>query len=138
MIEIRDRDGDVLKTVDASDLRGADLRGADLSGADLRGAEGLPDAPSVPNIDAQIYRDVTDGFKLEMGAWHTCATTHCRAGHAIRLAGERGKEIERLYGPNVAGALIYAASRPDKPAPNWYATNDKALDDLKACAEADQ
>ena len=39
MIDIRNKYGAVLRTVDADTLRGADLRGADLRGADLRGAD---------------------------------------------------------------------------------------------------
>ena len=39
MIEIKDRGGKVLATVDADTLRWADLRGANLSGANLRWAD---------------------------------------------------------------------------------------------------
>ena len=34
-------------------------------------------------------------------------------------------------------ALIYAASRPDQKVPNFYASNDEALADLRRGAEAD-
>jgi hypothetical protein len=43
MIEIKRKDGSVIRTIDADSLQGADLRDADLQGADLRGA-GLRDA----------------------------------------------------------------------------------------------
>jgi len=39
MIEIKLKDGSVIKMIDADSLRGADLRGADLRGADLRWAD---------------------------------------------------------------------------------------------------
>lgn len=39
MIEIKDRWGVVMKTINASNLRGANLRGADLIGANLSGAD---------------------------------------------------------------------------------------------------
>lgn len=39
MIEIKNKDGVVLRTMDADTLRGANLIGADLRGADLRGAD---------------------------------------------------------------------------------------------------
>ena len=39
MTEIKNKDGAVLRTVDADTLREADLRGADLNGADLFGAD---------------------------------------------------------------------------------------------------
>jgi len=39
MIEIKRKDGSVVRTIDADSLRGADLRGADLRDADLQGAD---------------------------------------------------------------------------------------------------
>src|ERR1051326_7596040 len=130
-------------------LTGADLTGAVLAGADLTGAV-LADAvltdavltgavladaaiPVVPDIDATIYAAITDGKgELQMGAWHTCETTHCRAGWAITLAGEAGRKLEKRYGPAAAGALIYAKSRPGVPIPNFYAGDEAALADIKA------
>jgi uncharacterized protein YjbI with pentapeptide repeats len=141
-----------------ADLGGADLRGADLGGADLRGAylrgaylggadlggaylggadlggADLGGAPIVPNIDAAILAAIEAGGKLDMAQWHTCDTTHCRAGWAITLAGDKGRALEREHGPAVAGALIYAASRPDKPVPNFYASTADAMADIRAGA----
>jgi hypothetical protein len=131
--------GAVLSGADLSgaDLSGADLSGADLSGADLSGAVGLPEAPTVPGIDAAILERVeSGGGHLDMGAWHTCDTTHCRAGWAIVLAGEAGRALEARLGPAVAGTLIYLASRPGVPPPDFYRTTDAALADLRACAAA--
>jgi len=119
-----------------ADLSGAVLSGADLSGADLRGAD-LSDAVKIPHIDAAILAAVDTGGNLEMGNWHTCQTTHCLAGWAITLAGEAGLTLEREYGPAAAGALIYAASSPDKRIPNFYATNADAMADLRARAAED-
>ncbi len=131
-------------TLRDADLRGADLsgatlrdatlRGATLSRADLSGAIGLPPAPAIPNIDAAILAKIDAGGVLDMARWHTCETTHCRAGWAVHLAGEAGAALEREYSTNVAAALIYAASRPNKRIPNWYATDAEALEDLRACA----
>ncbi len=130
-----------------ADLRGADLRGADLTDADLRGAN-LTDAdlrganlrvtvPVIPNIDAAILEAVKGaGCSLDMGSWHTCETTHCRAGWAITLAGPVGKTLEEIWGPSVAGALIYNASRPGKPVPNFHASNEDAMCDMEECARA--
>lgn len=114
-----------------ADLRGAKLRGAYLRGADLRGVIGLPDAPVIPAIDAVILAAIEAGGGLDMSSWHACETTHCRAGWAITLAGERGKELERLYGPSVAAALIYHASDPDRPIPDWHAKNEAAMADMR-------
>ena len=93
-------------------------------------------APVVENIDAAILAAVEAGGRLEMSDWHTCETTHCRAGWAITLAGLPGKILEERYGPGVAGALIYASSRPGRRVPNFVTSNDEAMADLRACAAA--
>jgi hypothetical protein len=118
------------------DLRGAymggvDLRGVDLRGVDLRGADIL----KIKNIDAAILAAIdARGNELRMSSWHTCDTTHCRAGWAIHLAGDAGYKLEKVVGSAAAGALIYAASRPDKPVPDFIASDAVALADLRACA----
>jgi uncharacterized protein YjbI with pentapeptide repeats len=113
-------------------LEGANLRGADLEGAILYGAIGLPDAPSVDDLDAKILAMV-DGpdahGSLDMSVWHTCETTHCRAGWAIHLAGEAGYDLESRLGSATAGSLIYYASTGRVP--DFYATTDEALADLR-------
>ena len=125
-------------------LRGANLTGANLTGANLRGAAltnavltgaELPDGvPLVTNIDAAILSAISeDASGLKMDRWH-CGTTHCRAGWAVILAGDAGVALERQIGTAAAGALIYAASRPDKPVPNFYASNADALADLRESA----
>ena len=119
----------------SADLSGADLSGADFSGANFSGAKGLPVAPVIARIDAAIVAAIrAEGCLLEMYAWHKCETTHCRAGWAVHLAGDAGHALEQQYGTSVAGALIYAASRPDKPVPNWHVTNEEAMADLIKCA----
>ena len=79
------------------------------------------------DIDAKIADAVQRDGALDMSAWHTCETTHCRAGWAIHLAGEAGKALERAVGSCAAGALIYAVSRPDKPVPDFYGANEMAM-----------
>jgi uncharacterized protein YjbI with pentapeptide repeats len=120
-----------------ADLSGAYLRGADLSGAYLSGAYlSGANIPTVENIDAKILAEIEAGGKLDMRLWHTCETTHCRAGWAIALAGKPGKELEEKVGSNAAGALIYAASRPGLPVPNFFATDEEAMADIRKCAGA--
>lgn len=119
-----------------ANLSGANLRGAYLSGANLSEANNLPIVPVILNIDASILEQI-DGGKLHMGEWHGCSTTHCRGGWAIVLAGEAGKTLEDKLGSNVAAALIYAASRPDRRVPDFFATNENAMEDLRACAALD-
>ena len=93
--------------------------------------------PVIASIDAAILAAIeAPGHALDMKMWHTCGTTHCRAGWAITLAGEAGAALERAIGSAAAGTLIYAASRPNQPVPDFYASNEDALADLRACADA--
>ena len=123
----------------SADLSSADLRSADLSSADLRSADlryvfkALPD---LKNPDALILAAIENGGKLEMSDWHKCETTHCRAGWYIQLAGPAGAMLEAVYGAPAAGAIIFTKSYPDKPVPDFYASNDDALADIKANALA--
>jgi uncharacterized protein YjbI with pentapeptide repeats len=113
-----------------ANLSGANLSGANLSGANLSGAA----IPVIEHIDAKILAAIEAGGKLDMTDWHICKTTHCRAGWAITLAGDGGAALENAVGPNAAGALIYAASRPDKPVPNFHTSDKDAMNDIRACA----
>ena len=121
-----------------ANLSRADLSGADLSDADLRGAD-LSDAdiPIIENIDSKILAAIEDGGTLNMGAWHSCETSHCRAGWAITIAGEAGLALEKSVGAAAAGALIYAKSAPTLPVPNFYTTDALALADIKKRAAAE-
>ena len=119
-----------------ADISGAYLRDADLSEANLAKALLPPGVPIVPDIDKAILAEIEAGGELRMMDWHYCETAHCRAGWAIHLAGEAGSRLEKEIGPCAAGALIYAASRPDKPVPDFYAPDDEALEDLRQCANA--
>ena len=118
-----------------ADLRGADLRGADLErailertnliGADLeranlRGAyleranlEGAKIDYQIEEGLIQKIRDIVfhNNKNLFMRNWHygcddaSCGTAHCIAGWACEL-GKNGKELEKKYGPEVAGLLL--------------------------------
>ena len=113
-------------------LTGAVLTGAVLTGAVLTGAVGVT-APIIPNIDDTILSAIeSPNHSLEMRSWHTCETTHCRAGWAIHLAGEAGKMLEERIGSAAAGALIYHASAGYVP--NFYAGNADALEDIRTHA----
>jgi hypothetical protein len=71
-----------------------------------------------------------------MGTWHKCETTHCRAGWVITLAGDAGKAMEFCMGTPAAAALIYLASDPTlERIPDFYASNEAALADMKHLAE---
>jgi len=120
-------------------LTGANLTRANLTRANLAGAnQELLDVPVVPKIDQLILSAIDAGGTLNMGSWHGpegwCGTTHCRAGWAVHLAGEKGKALEDRIGTQRAGAMIYRASRPGKPAPWFFGPNDEAMEDIRKCA----
>ena len=122
-----DLSGAVLR---GADLRGAVLRDADLSDADLRGV------PKIPNIHQAVYAAASKPEALNMGNWHTCETTHCRAGWVVTLAGDAGRALGFGMGTASAAAFIYLASDPSlKKIPNFYDTNAAALADMKRLAE---
>jgi len=92
-----------------------------------------PDVPVVDRLDSKILAVVECGSgKLDMSSWHTCETTHCRAGWAITLAGEAGKALEEKVGSRAAGAAIYRASTGRSP--HFFATNENAMADIRRCA----
>src|SRR5690606_22635005 len=90
-----------------------------------------PEVPVVPNLDRQILdRIERSGSSLDMADWHTCETTHCRAGWAIVLAGAAGRRPEAERGPSRARAAMYRASTGR--APLFLGSNSASLDDLRA------
>jgi hypothetical protein len=93
-----------------------------------------PDVPVVPDLDARILAALEAGGTLDMQSWHTCETTHCRAGWAIHLAGAAGKAIEARLGSQRAGAEIYRASTGRVP--HFFATTERALADIRDRAAA--
>jgi uncharacterized protein YjbI with pentapeptide repeats len=121
-----------------ADLSGANLRGADLNGADLRGAH-LSGVPFVKNIHQMIYAAASQEGALNMSTWHSCETTHCRAGWVVTLAGAGGAALERAMGTPAAAAIIYMRSDPKlERVPNFYASNTDALADMKRLAELEK
>src|ERR671925_240447 len=104
-------------------LTEAILTGADLTGADLAGRT----VPIVEDLDrkmAEVALAATDS--LNMCAWHSCETTHCRAGWAITLAGTKGAALERAIGPSAAGAFIYF--RSVGYVPDFFTSTSEAAD----------
>ena len=92
--------------------------------------------PIIPDIHRAVYEAVSRSGALNMGNWHTCDTTHCRGGWIVELAGPGGKALEWAMGTLAAAAIIYMASDPKlEKIPNFYATNQDALDDMKRLAE---
>ena len=143
--------GAYLRGADLSgaDLSGAHLRGAYLSGADLRGAyfrdanlsgADLRDAPEclkIKDIHKKVYEAASKKNALDMDDWHTCETTHCRAGWVTHLAGDAGRVLEWQVGTPAAAAIIYMISDPElERIPDFYCTNEVALENMKRLANA--
>ncbi|WP_369913934.1 pentapeptide repeat-containing protein [Xanthomonas sp. NCPPB 3005] len=119
-------------------LRGAVLRGAVLRGAVLSGADGHACPVVIKNIHQAVYAAASKPAALDMGSWHTCNTTHCRAGWVVTLAGDGGRALEYAFGTSAAAALIYMSSDPKlERMPDFYCGNDDALEDMRRLAEAE-
>ena len=100
---------------------------------------GAPPVPVIEDIHKKVYAAATaTADSLNMSTWHTCETTHCRAGWVTVLAGEGGKVLDGVFGTNAAAALIYMASDPTlERIPNFYASADEALADMKRLSDAE-
>lgn len=69
-----------------------------------------------------------------MGAWHTCNTTHCRAGWVVHLAGEAGYELELFHNTALAAQLIYRESGYEINPGRFYDSDSEALADMALLA----
>ncbi len=97
-----------------------------------------PDIPTIPNIHRAVLEAVTASpDALDMGTWHRCETTHCRASWVVQLAGEKGKALEAFHDTPLAAFLIYQASSPELKVtfPRFYDENEAALADIRRMAE---
>lgn len=106
--------------------------GGDINtrGGDINGVT-EDQIPAIENIDHKILEAIKmEGNGLRMNDWHSCGTTHCRGGWAVHLAGEQGYALEKKIGPEWAARLIYRKSRPGQPDPDFFASNEEAMEDL--------
>jgi hypothetical protein len=73
---------------------------------------------------------------LKMNKWHTCNTTHCRAGWVVTLAGEAGAKLEKETSTAFAAHQIYKASSPiPVHYPRFFDTDTVAMADIVLCAK---
>ena len=98
--------------------------------------DGPPPIPVIENIDRKIFEAASMPKALDMGSWHTCNTTHCRAGWVVHLAGEAGYALERFHNTALAAQLIYRESGSPISPVRFYETNEEALADMKKRAES--
>lgn len=96
--------------------------------------------PIIENIHQRILEAVSKDNALEMETWHTCETTHCRAGWVVHLAGPEGYALEKKTTTEFAAMQIYHKSCPDVPVSPvaFYKKNKEAMHDIHSCAEADK
>ncbi len=74
-----------------------------------------------------------------MSTWHTCDTTHCRAGWIVHLAGEPGYLLEKATSTQFAAMMIYKKSSPIKVSPpRFFEDNETAMKDIIRCAEEEK
>lgn len=70
-----------------------------------------------------------------MDDWHTCNTTHCRAGWVVHLAGEQGYKLEKDTSTCFAAMQIYKNSSSIKVSPvRFFDINEVAMKDIERCA----
>jgi hypothetical protein len=93
--------------------------------------------PVIENIHQKVYEAASQPKALDMSDWHTCETTHCRAGWVEILAGEAGRELAKKTSTLFASMQIYHKSSPDIKVPptRFFESNEKAMEDMKRCAE---
>lgn len=113
-------------------LKDANTPNTRLRGADLTGVTGTSKTPVVPDLHRRMLEVTRSSRSLDMENWHTCETTHCRAGWAIVLAGKEGEALEEELGANLAGSLIYFASTGEVP--DFYTEDASARIDIQRCA----
>jgi len=70
-----------------------------------------------------------------MGTWHTCETTHCRAGWVVHEAGEAGYALEKFFNTELAAMLIYRESGYQINPARFFDGADEAMADMKALAD---
>ena len=95
--------------------------------------------PVITEIHKTVYAAASQPKALKMDAWHTCSTTHCRAGWVVTLAGEAGLKLEAQTSTLFAAMRIYDASDPVNLVnpPRFFETNEEAMADMKRLAEID-
>ena len=94
----------------------------------------------IDNIHQRVFEAASQPEALNMGDWHTCDTTHCRAGWVTFLAGPEGKALENKTSTLFAAMQIYKRSSPEIKVfpPRFFEDNETALADMKRCAELEK
>jgi hypothetical protein len=107
----------------------------DLHADPAAAVRGSPPIPRIESIHQAVYAAVSQPNALDMGSWHVCDTTHCRAGWVIALAGEAGKALEDFHNTPLAAQLIYRESGYEINPCRFYDTNEAAMEDMRRLAD---
>lgn len=92
--------------------------------------------PKIENIHRKVFAAASGENALNMRDWHTCDTTHCRAGWVAHLAGDAGRALENHTTTAFAAMMIYKESSAIRVSPTrFYESDEAAMDDMKRCAE---
>jgi hypothetical protein len=93
--------------------------------------------PVIESIHQKVYQAATNtNESLNMDDWHTCDTTHCRAGWVTFLAGEKGKKLEDQTSTLFTAMQIYKKSSAINVSPvRFFEASKQAIEDMKRCAE---
>jgi hypothetical protein len=83
-----------------------------------------------------VFEAVSKPKALNMQNWHTCNTTHCRAGWVVHLAGEAGYALERFHNTALAAQLIYRESGYQINPGRFFDSNEAALEDMRKLANS--
>lgn len=92
--------------------------------------------PGIENIHQKVLEAASVENALDMSDWHTCETTHCRAGWVVHLAGEKGYVLEQKTSTLFAAMQIYKKSSDIKvPHVRFFDPAGAAMEDMKRCAQ---
>jgi hypothetical protein len=99
----------------------------------------ISEAPIIENIHQKVLAAVSAKDAFDMSTWHTCDTTHCRAGWVVHLAGEQGYLLEKHTSTEFAAMIIYKKSSPIRVSPTrFFESNEVAMADIIRCAEEEK
>jgi hypothetical protein len=83
----------------------------------------------IDDLDVKVLSQIEEkGNALDMDSWHTCKTTHCRAGWEV-IIHPQGLELEKYFGTWMAASVIHKAATGRNV--NYYATNRQTMNDLR-------
>jgi len=93
------------------------------------------DVPIVADLHQKVLAACEQPGALDMSTWHTCETTHCRAGWIVILAGTAGKELEASSSTLFAAMQICRVSSTVRVSRfRFFETDSVAMADIRRCA----